>query len=304
MIQKMIVWRVNDMRVIDLFCGSGGLSSGFSKYFDVETAVDWNADAAATYGRNHKYTDVLEVDVRDLDYSKRDYDGIVGVIGGPPCQDFSVLNKHSNPDSQRADLLYQMLRATEEIKPQFVLIENVASVPKSKKQEVIDFLTHAGYNVVSRVVYASWYGSVQKRRRWILVANKGRSIYPSKSPNFRTAADILTGEISEIRARQSTLDKIQDLESGKWVAAPGQSFKVYYIVDPTKKLPAIVNPTKLRYVRPDRTGYLSFGELERAMGFPDDYEFVGNLTSRGQQLANAVPVEMASAFAKEIMQCT
>ena len=73
---------------------------------------------------------------------------------------------------------------------------------------------------------------------------------------------------------------------------------MYYVIDPEKPLPAVVNPSKLRYVRPDRTGYLSMAELYHASGFPRNYKFFGNLTSRGQQLADAVPVEMAGAFAR------
>ena len=67
-------------------------------------------------------------------------------------------------------------------------------------------------------------------------------------------------------------------------------------------LPAVINPTKLRYVRPDRQGYLSMNELYRASGFPKEYKFFGTLTSRGQQLANAVPVELGRAFARAFVK--
>jgi DNA (cytosine-5)-methyltransferase 1 len=65
-----------------------------------------------------------------------------------------------------------------------------------------------------------------------------------------------------------------------------------------KPLPAIVNVLKNRIVRPDCSGYVSLEEIKRAQGFPKDYKMVGSLSSQAQQLANAVPVEMASAFAK------
>ena len=99
------------MTVIDLFSGAGGLGTGFSRYFDVSTAIDWNKDCCLTYQFNHKDTEVQCRDVRDVSFTKKDYEGIIGVIGGPPCQDYSILNKKRNPDSKRANLLLEMIRA-------------------------------------------------------------------------------------------------------------------------------------------------------------------------------------------------
>jgi site-specific DNA-cytosine methylase len=93
--------------------------------------------------------------------------------------------------------------------------------------------------------------------------------------------------------------QLTKLPSGKWVALPGKHWKEYFIVDPAKPLPAIVNVLKNRIVRPDRTGYVSLREIALAQGFAEYYEIVGVLTSQAQQLANAVPVELATTFAKE-----
>lgn len=296
--------------VLDICCGPGGLGTGFEEYFNVCWAVDINKDACETYSANHIDAKVECKDVRDLTYVKKDVECIAGAIGGTPCQDFTVLNKNRDSTSDRANLIYEMLRAAEEINPEFLLIENVASVPKEKKDEMIKGLMALDYNVVSKVTYASNYGgmrgSVQKRRRWILTACKSKHVWPEEIPSTRTAGEVLlTGNdlVEEMQRRQvtpneETLKAVQEIPAGKWSAIPGQNYKVYYVVEEGKLFPAIVNPTKLRYIRPDRSGYLTRLELERAQGFPDDYQFAGTLSSWGQQLANAVPVEMGRAFAQ------
>lgn len=289
----------SDCQVLDLFCGPGGLGTGFEQYFDVVEAVDINPDACETYSLNHAQTCVRNLDIREMSFSRNDYGGVIvrGLVGGSPCQDFTELNARRNPDSARANLVYEMARAIREIRPDFALIENVARIPLRHKQALEREIAGMGYNMVQRTIRACDYGSVQIRRRWILTACRTKHIFPDPHPPQRVARDILTGEESEIEARPKTLQAIQDLPAGRWVALPGQSYKVYFVVDPEALLPAIVNPTKLRYVRPDRTGYLSLSELYRAQGFPAGYKFAGCLSSIGQQLADAVPVELAAAFA-------
>lgn len=288
------------MTVIDLFSGPGGLGTGFAEYFDIRTAIDWNRDACKTYRINHKNTEVIQKDIRDINFSQKDYEGIIGAIAGPPCQSFSSLNLKKDLSDKRANLVMETVRVIEEIKPEFTLIENVATIPKAIKVAVRNRLKQLGYHVVSKVVKASDYGSIQIRRRWILTACKTKSVYPQPVKYNRKAKEILTNEVSEIKPRKSTLEKIQALPSGKWVSLPGQKFKVYYVVDPEKLLPAIVNPTKLRYIKPDKSGYLSINELKQAQGFSKHYRLIGTLSSIGQQLANAVPVELGRPFAEVI----
>jgi site-specific DNA-cytosine methylase len=284
--------------VLDCFHGPGALGTAFEQYFDVPEAIDNNRDASETYQYNHPYTRVHCRDIRDLDFGRHDFEGIMGVVGGPPCQGHSVLNLKRGTSDARNDLMYEMLRAIMTIQPRFCLIENVASIPFEWKRRAIDMLREHGYKVVSKTIFAADYGSVQLRRRWILTGCLDRAVFPEMHLKHRVAGEILTGQLSEITATPEILAAIQALPTGKWVALPGQQFKVYYVIDPLKPLPAVVNPTKLRYVRPDRQGYLSMEELYRAQGFPPGYKFFGTLTSRGQQLANAVPVELAAVFAK------
>jgi DNA (cytosine-5)-methyltransferase 1 len=290
-------------QVLDLYSGPGGSSTGFGKYFTVIDAVDYCADACATYQQNHLETHIHNCDVADYLFSciPKDFEGILfnGVIGSPPCCEFSRLNQQKNYLSKRAQQLFVMAAAIIQLKPQFALIENVATMPTEFKQRVIKQLIAADYKVQAKVVNANYYGSVQTRRRWILTACKTKAIFPAPKPEkIRLAKEILTDEISEMQMADSIKEGIRDLPIGKWVALPGQPWRGYYIVNPNKPLSAVINIMKNRLIKPDRSGYLSFNECKMAQGFPINYQFFGGITSRAQQLANAVPVELAECFAK------
>ncbi|WP_373230611.1 DNA cytosine methyltransferase [Cohnella sp.] len=140
---------------IDLFCGAGGLSYGFAQAgFDIRLGVDVDASALLTFEHNHHDARALKEDVRQLTGAKlRELAGneaIFGIIGGPPCQGFSVAGNH-NPDDVRNQLPYEYARLLKEIQPAFFLMENVKGL-LSKKQRVhfdaiYELFTAAGYKL-------------------------------------------------------------------------------------------------------------------------------------------------------------
>lgn len=288
--------------VLDLYSGMGGLSVGFNPYFTVLDAVDLWKDACQTYRLNHTQTKVHITTVNEyLDRCiPKDYEGMLfhGVVGGPPCQEFSILNQSPDLHSARANQLFVFVEAVQRLKPMFAMIENVATLPKELKERAADLLRKAGYNVIHKQIHAYDYGSVQLRRRWILTASKKRHIFPNPAPNTRTAQDILRDKPSYMKMSPEISKQLKLLPKGKWVPLPGKHWKEYFIVDPQKPLPAIVNVLKNRIVRPDRNGYVSLEEIKLAQGFPEAYQMYGGLTSQAQQLANAVPTELAHAFAQ------
>ena len=291
----------SDNTIIDLFSGAGIGASGFNGLYSIPQAYDINADACKSYSSNHAYTSVFCKDIRDINFSHHDFSGIIGLLATPPCQSFSDLNQSKDTTDDRANLVFEFIRALTEIRPDFALFENVYSIPKILKDRLVKDIEKLGYYVVSKTVKASDYGSLQIRRRWIISISTKKHIFPAPQINKRKSKSILqpTNTIAEIKPKAETLAKIQDIsEIGKWVALPGQQFKVYFVVDPDGLLPAIVNPSKLRYIYPDKSRYLTFKELLAGFGVPD-YKLVGNLSSRGQQLANGFPKELARAFATE-----
>lgn len=284
--------------VLDLFCGPGGLGSGFARAgFDVQMAVDWDPNPCGSYRRNHPGTEVKCADVRTLDYARGDFDGILGVVGGPPCRSDSVLNSKRDPNDARGMLVFEMVRAAIEMRPKWLLIENTKSILKRKKESVVRLLKQEGYKVKHGIAHGWQYGSVQKRPRWICIAHRSRHVWPLPCPTERKARDILVGGEPANKMGEKVLAGVSDLPSGRWAALPGQSYKAYHVVDPDGLMPTVTNASKMKLIRPNRRECLSFEELLTAQGFPQDYDLEGTITSRQQQLADAVPVEVATAFA-------
>jgi DNA (cytosine-5)-methyltransferase 1 len=293
-----------DESVLDLYCGAGGSGTGFARYFNVVSAVDTNHNACQTYQLNHHQTKVHETQVDYFIESvvRKDYEGVVfhGMIGGPPCQEFSRLNRQKDYLSKRAKQMSVMINAIIQMKPRFAMVENVATIPEHFKNMAIKTLNEAGYRTVAKIYNANLYGSVQTRKRWILTACKTHYVIPEleKKKHHRIASEIITDAPSEFGMKSCVRDKIQSLPAGKWWYLPGQTWKGYYVVDPNKPLPAVINIVKNRLIHPNRQQYLCWADCIAAFGFPRTYQFVGGKTSLGQQLANAVPVELAETFAK------
>ena len=162
-------------KILDLFCGAGGLSLGFERAgFSVVKAVDIDPWAIKTYNynRTEKVAEVLDVAAMTKDYLKA-LGPIDGIIGGPPCQGFSIANGQRIIDDDRNKLYREYFRILEETRPKFFIIENVTGLLTLAKGIVKDdILKRArglGYNVEYKTINASLYGVPQNRLRVIFV---------------------------------------------------------------------------------------------------------------------------------------
>lgn len=117
-------------KVVDLFAGAGGLSSGFmqTKKYDIKVAFENNPAMQKTYKKNHMGVDVRDdVCLADYDDIQKKYGKIDVVIGGPPCQGFSNANRQKNHAiSQNNMLVKQYIRAIRELSPKAFVMENVS----------------------------------------------------------------------------------------------------------------------------------------------------------------------------------
>lgn len=167
--------------LIDLFAGTGGLSEGFSaartdgkRLFDVKLLVDNDPEAAFNYRYNRPQTDYLVADV-----SVTDPETILGkagirkgeldvLVGGPPCQGFSVLRHKHILDDPRNELLRRFLMIAREIRPRLFIIENVPNLltaAKGKFWDEIQSYMNDRYIVKAEVLNAYDYGVPQWRKR-------------------------------------------------------------------------------------------------------------------------------------------
>jgi DNA (cytosine-5)-methyltransferase 1 len=159
------------MECIDLFAGAGGLSLGLAQAgFVVSAAVECDGDACKTFAATHRHTDLLETDIRALNFHK--YRGIDLVAGGPPCQPFSSGGKRLGNADDR-DLMPSFIRVIEEARPRAFLMENVPGLGTTGRASyfnaVLSVLRGLQYTVSSAVLNAADYGVPQKRRRLFVV---------------------------------------------------------------------------------------------------------------------------------------
>jgi DNA (cytosine-5)-methyltransferase 1 len=182
--------------VIDLFCGCGGLSSGFEQAgFQVLAGLDKNAIALGTYKKNFPASKALHVDLSEFDPARLVRTFRLGrgmldcLIGGPPCQGFSknVPAARRFLEDPRNLLMKIFLEFVERLLPKTVLIENVAEMMRAYngavKEEIVRRLTDIGYEVQSAVLNAAWFGVPQLRRRAFFVATRTKHAvtFPSRS---------------------------------------------------------------------------------------------------------------------------
>lgn len=168
---------MSSWKILDLFSGAGGFSLGFEQAnFDSILAIDKWEDAIKTYNTNRAQNvgttrDICDFSDDEINQLKLFYD-VVGVIGGPPCQGFSMVGTRDEND-ERNNLYLQFVRFVNIIKPKFFVLENVKGLLNMSsgyfKEDIVSRFTKIGYNVNFKVLKASHYGVPQSRDRVFFV---------------------------------------------------------------------------------------------------------------------------------------
>ena len=169
---------MKNLNVLDLFCGCGGLSLGFFKAgFNIVGGIDFNKAAMETHRKyfNSSFEFCGDISTISDDYIMQNLKNKVDIIiGGPPCQGFSGLNRRNKDYEDPRNLLFlQYLRFVKLLKPKVIVIENVKQILTAKdgfvKSNIEKILDEYGYNVTYSIVDASMFGVPQKRHRAIFV---------------------------------------------------------------------------------------------------------------------------------------
>lgn len=165
-----------DLRVVDLFCGAGGLSEGFRQAgYDVAAGSDHDPDAVATYAENFPDALALCGDVRTPALRERIDDAAAGVdvlVGGPPCQAFSQVRNHSRLIKDPRNSLYrEFVSAVGAARPAAFLMENVPGMAQMgvKAQVLEDLALDGEYRVEAQLVDAADFGVPQTRKRLLFL---------------------------------------------------------------------------------------------------------------------------------------
>lgn len=178
--------------VIDLFCGCGGLSSGFNKAnYDIILGIDHWKDAISTFNYNHDKPVGIVADLfKETPKTISEKTGVLKadiIIGGPPCQGFSIAGKRVI-DDERNQLYKSFVSFVKFYKPKVFLMENVPNIISMGggivKDTIIKDFEKLGYNVVYKILLASDYGVPQNRRRAFFVGTKNNTEFIFPKPTF------------------------------------------------------------------------------------------------------------------------
>ena len=176
-----------EFRILDLFCGAGGMSYGMHKneHFVTKVALDINEKLAQTFKKNIPDVKLIIGDIQDasikqriIDLSKKDEVNMI--IGGPPCQGFSLKGKKMGLDDPRNFLFIEYLHLVSVLKPDVFVIENVKSLMSVSngwfKNQIISEIERLGYKVSAGIVKAINFGVPQNRERIIFLCSKYNKI--------------------------------------------------------------------------------------------------------------------------------
>ena len=166
------------LKMIDLFCGAGGLSLGFTQEgFVTALANDIQDCCVDTYAHNHSETPRNKIilgdvkDVADNIENLVDINSIDIIVGGPPCQGFSMANRQRLIDDPRNHLYKNYVEIVRKVQPKFFVMENVKGMLSVAEQVKEDF-RNIGYSVECHILNAKDYGVPQNRERLIYIGNR------------------------------------------------------------------------------------------------------------------------------------
>ena len=173
-------------KIVSLFSGAGGMDLGFKQAgFEILLANDFEKDACNTYKKNID-NNILEGDVKNL--KENDVPKNIDVlIGGFPCQGFSIANKNRNENDERNSLYKEMIRIIKSSNPKIIVAENVKGILSLGKGEIFKQiqadLKELGYDVSFSLFNTAYFGVPQFRERVIIIANKigVENIFPDKT---------------------------------------------------------------------------------------------------------------------------
>lgn len=179
--------------VIDLFSGCGGLSSGFSDAgYDVILGIDHWKDAINTFQYNHKKSKAIVADLfketpKEISI-KTGIKTVDLIIGGPPCQGFSIAGKRIVND-ERNQLYKAFVDFVAFYQPKAFLMENVSNIISMGngiiKDNIIEDFQKLGYTIVYKVLMASEYGVPQNRKRAIFIGTKDNNEFQFPKPTIK-----------------------------------------------------------------------------------------------------------------------
>jgi DNA (cytosine-5)-methyltransferase 1 len=314
---------------IELFCGCGGLSTGFlDAGIQIAAGFDIDRRAIEAYNYNHAYRgshglvlDIAKVSGADLLKSAK-IKKVDILLGGPPCQPFSIVGKRLGANDDRADMIFHFLRLIKELRPKAFFFENVPNFMKIDEgrlfNRLVSILRAQSYAVTAKIVAAADFGLPQIRRRLLIVGARhvSKVEFPQETHGVNripyVAARKALGDLPDaayfgecgIYNHEPTehtlgmLERFSKLEPGKRETS---SFHDRLHPDrPSFTLRAGTgNFSPLRPIHYSQDRVITVRESARLQGFDDKFiwpDWIPRL-QQYRQVGNAVPPPLAKAIA-------
>lgn len=336
------------INAIDLFCGAGGVTRGLlDAGINVLAGIDFDESVCKTYEHNNKIPfikkDIALLRPEELVELFAGVSGKTMLAGCAPCQPFSSINVRPKENDERRTLLRYYADLVDAIKPDYVFMENVAGIARLESDVLpyfFEVLDKNGYSRDQGVVNAATYGIPQHRKRYVLIAVRGKGkvelpkgTYDGVEIPYRTVKEFIynlppigAGEVHETIPNHQTRT-LSELNLRRIQATPKdggsrtdwldedlipechkntKGFKnVYGRSSWENPAPTITTQfhaySSGRFGHPEQDRAFSLHEGALLQTFPKNYQFFGPMGRISRQIGNAVPPRLAYQFGKYII---
>lgn len=321
------------MKFIDLFCGIGGFRQGFeSNGFECVFSSDFEPEVQNVYEMNYgerPWGDITKIDPKDIP----DFDIL---LGGFPCQPFSISGKKKGFEDTRGTLFFDICQIIDEKKPKVVVLENVKHLihhdSKRTFKVILDSLRDLGYNVSYKILNTKDFGLPQNRERiFIIGCKEGVFDFSKIKKNISKPLKYFLdkkGEFEYLNEDEYTLlekgvYKVQEESGLKFIGyrnkngfqrgvRPGtihlnrshrQPNRIYSVDGYHPTLPSQEPSGRFFIYIPDenKVRKLTINECYRIMGFPDNFKMSKKINNRYRQIGNSVSVNVTKEISKQIL---
>lgn len=294
------------MKIVDLFCGGGGLSYGLAQAgHEVVAAYDWWQPALDFYNRNIHDHHAYKLDLSNVAKSVaeiRRWNPDV-IVGGPPCQDFSSAGKRDE-NGGRASLTISYAKIVTAVRPKMFVMENVERAIKTKTyRNALRMFKEAGYDLAVAVLDASLCGAPQARKRIVVVGGREFSV-----------SEIIGLYRKNQAHKPMTIREFMgnDLNIDFYYRHPRSYARrgVFSVDEPSPTIRGVNRPIPLGY--PGHEGDaapittrglrpLTTKERSRIQTFPAEWDLCGNKSDIEQIIGNAVPCALGEFIGRALM---
>ena len=292
------------LKVLDLFAGCGGLGLGFEAAGFETIGIEMDQDASDSYNKNLLGKCINQKLSIDSEFPHCDV-----VIGGPPCQPFSVGGKQLGLKDSR-DGFPIFIKAVKVLKPKVWLFENVRGMAYRNKDylnEILEELRGLKYEISIKIVNSKRLNVPQNRERLIVVGHKNQFFFPEDSEKIYTVDDAIGDIAFNIQEDDIFLTPNQDKYIKKYeIASDCINPRDLILNKPARTLTCRnlsgATGDMQRIKMPDgRRKRLNVRDAARLQSFPDWFQFLGTKNSQFKQIGNAVPPLMSFMLAKSLL---